>query len=558
MSSPFPHASLYGGFAHPLPSPENSDDDDSSDSDADGRAEWACADAQTPDEEADDEVGESGAWEALQALRGGPWSTDFLPPPARSPPAPPRSRPSRDSSPLTDLEEQEEEDEDMETPTSSTRSPSLELLIPGSASTSTPRRTVLFYSTATFDTKDAFFEACRTTLLAAYDVRTHIYVNVPMRLASRCCLGQTAYRCPFRVWVDKTDDGWVLAPDKCIWEHSHDRATPSKRAYTVLDDSSDEEDLPAPSRTTRSTRTDRLGAEAAESEQGDARPARRTATRKDPLPYLPADFPRPHTTYYAVKDAYRAFLRLVIPKTGISLSRVERPASARLFCNAKGCKFSISLAKDPVGTLWRIDYIASRLEHSHPPHPKLVRDPNWRPFVHSKDARAALKLYARDRGRNKWARVEDDTDEEDEEDEALEEQTQAQEEDEEEERKVPTTASRILHPPPASCASASDVSFVFAAGAIDAAGEGKARVPNQDKGKGREDERSVRSTGNSIGFSTAASLAALLLFELITVDVALELVLKRAEGEGARASRVQLGMLGRLIKGAGERVRESG
>ncbi|BGP38244.1 hypothetical protein JCM10449v2_002173 [Rhodotorula kratochvilovae] len=515
------------------------------------------------------------------------------------------------------------------------RRPSLELLIPGSASTSTPRRTVLFYSTATFDTKDAFFEACRTTLLAAYDVRTHICVNVPMRLASRCCLGQTAYRCPFRVWVDKTDDGWVLAPDKCIWEHSHDRATPSKRAYTVLDDSSDEEDLPAPSRTTRSTRTDRLGAEAAESEQGDARPARRTATRKDPLPYLPADFPRPHTTYYAVKDAYRAFLRLVIPKTGISLSRVERPASARLFCNAKGCKFSISLAKDPVGTLWRIDYIASRLEHSHPPHPKLVRDPNWRPFVHSKDARAALKLYARDRGRNKWARVEDDTDEEDEEDEALEEQTQAQEEDEEEERKVEqsrpsasatpalapaapttstpaTTASRILHPPPASCASASDVSFVFAAGAIDAAGEGKARVPNQDKGKGREDERSVRSTGNSMsasatvallpppstsasraapappattgapadlhafllahhpslpslapalvlsGFSTAASLAALLLFELITVDVALELVLKRAEGEGARASRVQLGMLGRLIKGAGERVRESG
>ncbi|BGP38247.1 hypothetical protein JCM10449v2_002176 [Rhodotorula kratochvilovae] len=115
--------------------------------------------------------------------------------------------------------------------------------------------------------------------------------------------------------------------------------------------------------------------------------------------------PRTTDTFPSAKAAYQAFVRALVPVFGVSLLRNESSSTAQLRCgqyrprgntaHAGACPFLVALVEDDTTGRWGIDGDASTFEHSHGPRIEILRDPNWRSEVRNADAREALGMPPR-------------------------------------------------------------------------------------------------------------------------------------------------------------------
>ncbi|BGP46347.1 hypothetical protein JCM10450v2_002189 [Rhodotorula kratochvilovae] len=274
------------------------------------------------------------------------------------------------------------------------------------------RRTVLFPPETTFSSADDFFDSCNNRLVDCYNTKTHRH-NCDTHALLATCARRKTKKCKFQIGVGLEDGKWVIKMEapSTRWE-SHgpgDTAPPStprgrkrkrrpvQTALRTGPASSGEED------DEEEAEEDGDSAGTAEPKEDAERELWRQSASSHPIP-VPG-LPRSTDTFSSAKAAYQAFVAAIVPVYGISLSKNESRCSAQIRCNrwhpshstSPGgvCPFFVELRKDADSSRWMIDARASTLKHSHGPALEILGDPEWRPQVYNADARAALGMSPR-------------------------------------------------------------------------------------------------------------------------------------------------------------------
>ncbi|GAA6054193.1 hypothetical protein JCM3770_002826 [Rhodotorula araucariae] len=128
------------------------------------------------------------------------------------------------------------------------------------------------------------------------------------------------------------------------------------------------------------------------------------AATTSPPSIPPPVYPSPGETFPSVSDIFQAYVRALVTSLGNSCHWYTKGTTvARLRCNrgscqlpkSRRCKFEVVLLCHEKTKLWTVDPVESIHVHNHGPDPRLVADPSWRPDIRSAEALQALSPQAK-------------------------------------------------------------------------------------------------------------------------------------------------------------------